>query len=134
MGGAAASLALIIASPFSDVKDFKLADAPKPVAKPEVTKTVKVKKVVEEVKKESKASASPATGGLAVRSFAKKAAVEAKIADAKVSVVNDNVDFSAVAEPLIVSSFFFPLLCNRLTLQRAWKPKLLQILRRKSKR
>ncbi len=119
LGGAAASLALIIASPFSDVKEFKLPDAPKPVAKPEVTKTVKVKKVVEEVKKESKAPAAPATGGLAVRTFAKKAAVEAKIAEAKVSVVNDNDDSSAEAELLHVSSSFFPLLYGRLTLQRA---------------
>lgn len=75
LGGAAASLALIIAAPFSDMKELKLPEAPKPVAKPQVIKTVKVKNLVEEVKKESKAPAAPATGGLAVRTFAKKAEI-----------------------------------------------------------
>jgi hypothetical protein len=68
------------------MKELKLPEAPKPVAKPQVTKTVKVKKLVEEVKKESKASVAPATGGLAVRTFAKKAAFDAKIAESKVSL------------------------------------------------
>jgi hypothetical protein len=68
------------------MKELKLPEAPKPVAKPQVIKTVKVKNLVEEVKKESKAPAAPATGGLAVRTFAKKAAFDAKIAEAKVSL------------------------------------------------
>lgn len=82
LGGAGASLGLILTAPFAGIQEgAKTAEAPKSV-KPAVTKTVTLKKV----KVESKAQKTPvpqATGGIAARTFARKAAADAKVAEAK---------------------------------------------------
>jgi hypothetical protein len=82
-------------------------------------------------KKEEKAPASPASGGIAARTFARRATDDAKIAQAKVSNMNYLEGFCILCrfEKFLISSLWFPY--NTLILLRQERKKLLQILQKK---
>jgi hypothetical protein len=82
LGGAGASLALIVAAPFASIQEVSNKVEASKVAKPVVTKILQSKKAAV-VKTVERTPASPATGGIATRSFVRKAAADAKPAESK---------------------------------------------------